>query len=501
MTRKIIAKSVVGIIIASLIVWAISCAVNPVTGKRELMLLTQNDEIALGQQTDQQVMQSYGIYQDEDLLAYITEIGTKMAKLSHRPNLKFQFRVLDSPVINAFAVPGGFVYLTRGILAYLNNEAELAGVMGHEIGHVTARHGAQQYSRAQLAQLGLGIGAMASETIRKYAGLAQFGVGMLFLKFSRDHERQADKLGVEYSTRAGYDANNMANFFVTLQRLNPGPAQSGLQSWFSTHPNPPDRVVAVKKETRKWQSKLQQQQLQVNRERYLKKIDGITFGEDPRQGYVEGNVFYHPELRFQFPVPQGWKLNNTPNQVQMFTPKQDAVIIFSLAKESSPTAAANTFIANSKATVKQSQPVRVNGLQAHRVISDVTTQQGVISLSSYFIKQGNNVYVFHGYTSQQQFNSYLPAFNRTMQNFKTLTDPSKINVKPARLVVRKTRRAGTLRQALRQLGVAQDKLEEMAILNEMKLDDRVPANMLIKIDFGARAGVKFFSSEIKLFCS
>ena len=481
MTQKIILRSVVSIIVVSLIVWAISCAVNPVTGKRELMLISQNDEIALGRQTDQQVLQSYGIYQDEDLLAYISQIGNKMAHLSHRPGLNFQFRVLDSPVINAFAVPGGYVYLTRGILAYLNNEAELAGVMGHEIGHVTARHGAQQYSRAQLAQLGMGIGAMASETFRKYAGLAQFGVGMLFLKFSRDHERQADKLGVEYSSRAGYDSNNMANFFVTLERLHPGPAQSGLQGWFSTHPNPPDRVVAVKKETNKWQTKLQQKQLLLNREQYLKKIDGITFGEDPKQGYVEGNTFYHPQLRFQFPVPANWKVNNMPSQVQMFTQQQDAVIMFSLAKENSPAAAANAFITASKATVKQSQPIRVNGLQAHRVVSDVTTEQGVISIASYFIQKDNKVYTFHGYTSQAQFNKYSPVFYQTMGQFKPLNDPRKINVKPEKLILKRTQRQGTLRSALQQFGIPQDKMEQLAIMNEMQLNDTVPANTLLKV--------------------
>ncbi|HEX9971592.1 MAG TPA: M48 family metalloprotease, partial [bacterium] len=354
MRRKIIFKVTMSIIVLALTIWAISCAVNPVTGKREFMLLTQGDELALGQQTDQEIIQTYGLYDDPELLNYVTSLGKKMGSLSHRPQLNYQFRVLDSPVINAFAVPGGYIYVTRGILSYLNNEAELAGVLGHEIGHVTARHSAQQYSRAQLAQIGLGVGMVVSETFRKYAGLAQFGVGMLFLSFSRDNERQADALGVEYSSKGGWDSNNMANFFVTLERLNPQSGQSGLPAWFSTHPNPPDRVAAIKKDTQKWQTKLQGSGFAVNRDPYMQSVDGILYGEDPRQGYVEGNAFYHPQMKFQFPVPSGWQLNNTPSQVQMFTQQQDAVMLFSMAKEGSPAAAAEAFVANTKATVVQS---------------------------------------------------------------------------------------------------------------------------------------------------
>ena len=481
MTRQILLKIVVGIIIVSLIVWAISCAINPVTKKREFMLLSEADEINLGKQTDQQVLQIYGYYDDSELLNYVNTMGKKMGKLSHRPQLNFEFKVLDSPVINAFAVPGGYVYFTRGILAYLNNEAELAGVMGHEIGHITARHSAKQYSRAQVAQLGLGIGAMASETFRKYAGVVQFGVGMFFLKFSRDNERQADALGVEYSSRAGYDSNNMADFFVTLERLHPSSDRSGLPAWFSTHPNPPDRIAAIKRDTQKWQTQLQQKQFSVNRNQFLRKLDGIIFGEDPQQGYVEGNMFYHPQLRFQFPVPAGWQLNNTPTQVQMFTQQQDAVILFSMAGESSPSAAANAFITNSKAAVKQSQATRVNGLQAQWVVSDITTEQGVISVSSYFIQKDDKVYAFHGYTGQAQFASYSPAFDQTMSQFKRLTDSSKIDVKPERLAVKTTRQQGTLRNILQQFGVPNDNMERLAILNGMQLNDTVPANMLIKV--------------------
>ena len=481
MKRQLFFKLSINILISVFIVWAISCAVNPVTKKREFMLITEADEIAMGKQSDAQVIQTYGVYDDANLNNYINSLGQKMAKLSHRPNLSFSFKVLDSPVINAFAVPGGFVYFTRGILGYLNNEAELAGVMGHEIGHITARHSAKQYSTAQVTQLGLGLGATLSETFAKYAGYAQYGVGMLFLKFSRDNERQADQLGVEYSTKAGYDSNYMGTFFETLMRLNPGADQSGLPGWFSTHPNPPDRVAAVKRDTKEWQAKVSQTKFATNRNAFLKKIDGIIYGPDPRQGYVEGNVFYHPMLKFQFPVPGGWKVNNTPSQVQMFTEQQDAVILFSMTSESTPFAAADNFITNAKATVQKNESIKVNGLTAQRINSEITSENATMRVLSYFIKKGNKVYVFHGYTTSEKFSGYSTAFQQTMGKFKNLTDQRKINVQPARLRIKKTTKRSTLRQAFQQFGVPQNKMEDMAILNGLQLNGTVNANALIKV--------------------
>src|SRR3990172_2751360 len=188
----------------------IACAVNPVTGKRELNLLSEGQEIQLGAESDPAIIAQYGLYNDEKISNFLTGMGQKMAGISHRPQLEFHFRVLDSPVINAFALPGGYVYFTRGILGYMNSEAEVAGVLGHEIGHVTARHGAKAYTRAQLAQVGFTAGYVLSETFRQYGDVAMQSIGLLFLKFGRDQETQSDKLGVEYSTTIGYDAKNMS---------------------------------------------------------------------------------------------------------------------------------------------------------------------------------------------------------------------------------------------------------------------------------------------------
>lgn len=463
----------------SVLIWIVSCAVNPVTGKREFMLLSDADEVQLGQQSDPQVIATYGLYDDAKISQFITAKGKQMAAVSHRPQLDYQFRVLDTPVINAFAVPGGYVYFTRGILAYLNNEAEMAGVLGHEIGHITARHSAKQYSRSQLAMLGLGVGVAISEDFGRFAGLAQSGLGLLFLRFGRDAERESDELGVEYSTKIGYDAREMANFFETLDRMSPG-QEGGLPGWFSTHPAPAERVGNVRQLAAAAQQNVNSAQLKVNRDSYLDMIEGLVYGDDPNHGYVDGNMFYHPSLRFQFPIPAEWKTINTPSQVQVISSDQKAVVMLSLLSGTTPADAAAKFQTDAGAQVIRSGDVDVNGFPARMLISDVQGQQGVLRVVSYFILYENNVYVFHGISAQADFANYQPTLESVMKGFKKLTDSSKINVKPDRIRVKKLTRPMTLRDALLSFGTPDSKLEELSLVNGMNLTDTLPAGTRIK---------------------
>ncbi len=468
-------------ILFNLVLWIASCAVNPVTGKRELMLLSDSDEVKMGIQSDKQVVETYGVYDDKELHNYLDRLGQEMAKVSHRPELKYEFKLMDSPVINAFAVPGGFVYITRGILAYLNNEAELAGVVGHEIGHITARHSAKQYSKGQLAQLGLGLGSVFSEEFSKYAGLAEMGVGVLFLKFSRDNERQSDDLGVEYSTKTGYDAREMANFFITLDRMSEKEDEKGLPSWFSTHPNPENRVGDIRKQALVWQKKVNRSDLKINRDEYMRKIDGLVYGEDPRQGFVEKGVFYHPGLKFQFPAPTGWKVNNLPTQVQIIAGKGEAVILFTLDEGSSPLAAAQKFISKNKAVAVYQNDLKVNTFRAYKVVSKITTDQGVIQVMSYFIMKDNQIFTFHGLTSQQDYEKYSRSFENTMNGFNLLNDRSKLDVKPDRIRIKRTVKAGMLELAFQDFGIEEALWKELALMNGKELDENIPADTPIKI--------------------
>ena len=478
MSKKIQTISVLWLIF--ILGFIISCAVNPVTGKRELMLISTKDEAALGKSTDKQVVEQYGIYDDPNLQGYLAEVGNKLAVNSHLPDLQYNFKVVDSEILNAFAVPGGYVYFTRGIMAHLNSEAEMAGVMGHEIGHITARHTAKQITRQQIAQFGIGVGSILSETFSKYSNLTGFGVGLLFLRFSRDNERQSDQLGVEYSTKSGYDALHMANFFHTLERMRTEDG-SGIHSWMSTHHEPENRVVSVRNMAKEWQAKYPGTKFSTGRDAYLKKIDGIVYGPDPRQGFVENNNFYHPVLKFQFPVPFDWNVNNLPTQVQMTSKAQNAFILFSLAKQPDPGSAALDFIQNSKATVVENKPRTVNGMPARMLISDIISDQTNLRILSYFIQKSQQVYIFHGLSKKADFNKFADEFEKTMTNFNHVNDPKILNVKPERIRLHRVQKQGSLKMELTKLSISDDMQNKIALLNGMLLEDKLERGTLIKI--------------------
>lgn len=466
-----------------------SCAKNPVTGKKDFMLMSKNQEIALGQQSDPEIVSYFGIYEDQKLQQFINEKGQQMAAVSHRKDLKYEFKVVDSPVVNAFAVPGGYVYFTRGIMAHFNNEAEFAGVLGHEIGHITARHSAKQYSNAQIAQIGLVAGALISPEFAQLANVASTGVQLLFLKFGRDAESQSDRLGVEYSTKIGYDAKEMAGFFSTLDRLRDNAGGEKAPNFLSTHPDPADREKKVAKEADKWQKGMSAAQLKVNRESYLRMIDGMIYGDDPKQGFVENSVFYHPVLRFQFPIPSQWDVQNTPQAVQMADKGGRALMMLTLAKGNSLESAAQALLQQYQLTPVESKKDNVNGLSAIVIIADQNPQQGQqqgqqgqrVRTLIYMIQYGENIYAMIGASSFNDFNAYAQLFQNTMTGFRTLDDADKINRQPKRVKVKTVERSTTVGDALRRYTNDEKLLSEMAVLNGMKLDERIESGTLIKV--------------------
>jgi len=463
-----------------------SCSRNPVTGKKELMLMSESQEINMGKSYDPQVTASYGVYQDEKLQAFITKKGKEMAAISHRPNLPYEFKIVDSPVVNAFAVPGGFVYFTRGIMAHFNNEAEFAGVLGHEIGHITARHSAKQYSNQMLGQVLFIGGLIVSEDFRNFADIANTGMGLLFLKFGRDNESESDMLGVDYSSQIGYDASEMADFFNTLKRMKDDSGQS-TPTFLSTHPDPADRYNKVKQMANAKQTANPNQQYKINRDSYLKMIDGIVYGEDPRQGYVENNVFYHPELLFQFPIPQSWRVNNMPIQVQMTPEDGKAMMTMDLAAGTDLNTAANEVIQKNELNVIDKSNVNVNGLSAIAMISEQTAdaangaESPTLRILTYLIKYDRKIYKFHGLSNKADFNRYFSDFQRTMKNFKKLTDQSKINKKPTVIKIVTAKKNGNLQSVLSSYNMKADAYNELSLLNGMQLSDQVKAGTLIKV--------------------
>ena len=421
----------------------------------------------MGKQSDPDIVKFFGLYDDKNLQKFIDDKGQQMAAISHRKNLKYEFKIVDSPVVNAFAVPGGYVYFTRGIMAHFNNEAEFAGVLGHEIGHITARHSAKQYSNAMAAQIGLVAGTILAPEFAQFADLAQTGVGLLFLKFGRDAESQSDKLGVEYSTKINYDAQEMAGFFQTLDRLQGQSGGEEVPDFLSTHPNPADREEKVAKLAEDWKRKVKSSSLKVNRDSYLKMIDGIVYGEDPKQGFVEQNVFYHPVLKFQFDIPQDWAVQNTPEQVQMAAQDNKAMMILTLAPGGSLEAAAEGILKNYQLTLVESRKGNVNGQSIIAMVADQASEEQSLRTLIYVIQNGKNNYAMIGVTLLPLFDNYASTFKGSMESFRTLTDQGKINKKPERIRIKTVQQDGTLAQALKHHGTSDKRMEEVSILNGM----------------------------------
>src|SRR5438552_160436 len=433
--------------LAALAALAAGCAVYPATGSRQLMLVSESQEIALGRDYDQQVAASIGIYADSGLQHYIQQFGARLAASSERPNLPWSFRVVDDPVVNAFALPGGFIYVTRGILAHLNSEAELAGVVGHEIGHVTARHSASQLTKQQLAQVGLVVGTIASPEFGRYSGLAGQALGVLFLKYSRDNERQADDLGLRYMRRVNYDPREMPHVFEMLTRVSQAPGCGRIPEWLATHPDPENRRGRIEQEVAALPQSFSG--AAVNRDEYLRRLDGLVFGNNPREGYFKDSHFFHPELRFRVTFPEGWTTSNGREAVVAVSPEKDAAVELSVAKERTMDAAASAFLAQRGFT--SGYPVRtsVSGLPAVSAAFAAAAETGTLRGTALFVEHGGAVYRLPGYAPGGRWPVVQPVAERALQSFARLTDPAALVVEPQRVDIVRLDRRTTIEEMAR----------------------------------------------------
>jgi predicted Zn-dependent protease len=467
---------------------------NPVTGKNQMMGFTWSQEQQIGREADAEIVEQYGLYDDPELAAYVTRVGQKVLQqselrgpqaLAEYKNTPFTFRVLNSDVVNAFAVPGGYVYVTRGLLTHLDNEAQLAVVLGHEIGHVAARHSARQAAKAQVGQLGLMAGAILGSTVlenpqiaNQVLGLSSQAVQLLMMKYSRDAERESDQLGVGWAVENGYDAAESAAFFQSLKRLGEKDGMR-LPAWQSTHPDPGEREQTVK--TLSAKSTPPGAILAKGEEEFLKHIEGVVIGPDPREGFVQGNTFYHPQLRFQFPVPRGWKVQNERTAVLMVSPNRDAVMTLELTGAKSAREAAQRFANTQGLRVVDSKATRVNGQTAMAVVGQGDTQQGTVGLLNYFIEYNGRVYSFSGLTGASRLNSYSTEFQRAITGFDRLTDQAKIAVQPARIAVVTAPRSAPFASFVPTSDVPGMSAEELAILNQVQMNQTIPAGTKIKV--------------------
>lgn len=450
--------------------------------------MSPEQEAALGAQSHPSIVATMGLYEDKKLQDFIQAKGEAMGRISHLPNLKYNFFIVDSPVVNAFAVPGGYVYFTRGIMAHFNNEAEFAGVLGHEIGHVTARHSARQQTSQTLGQVAAIGGMILSPQIRAMGESVMQGMQMLLLSYSRAHESESDKIGVDYSSKIGYDARQMGDFFNTLKRLSDKSGQQ-IPTFMSTHPDPGDRYSKVHQMAEEYQAKTPGNYA-VNRDQYLRLIDGIIYGEDPAQGFVENNVFYHPGLRFQFPVPKGWQYENSPIQFQMAPSDGKSMMALAMAEGKTLDEASQNMVKQLNLQVLENAKTTINGNPAVVIISkqQAAQQNGtaqdpntVVQIATWLIQYNGTIFAMHGMAYAPGFNAAFPGFKSVAENFRQLTDQEKITRKPERVFIREVPRAGTFSQVMQDLRMPTNRVEELGILNQYKANDQVQKGSLIKI--------------------
>lgn len=452
-----------------------ACAVNPATGRREFSLVSEGQEIAMGRQGAQEVEATIGLYPDSALQAYVTQIGMSMATKSERPDIPWRFGVVEDAAINAFALPGGPIYFTRGILTHMNSEAEMASVMGHEIGHITARHSAQQMTRGTALQLGLGVGSILSDEIASVAGAASVGLGLLMLSYGREAETQADELGFRYMMQDGYDPRAMREMFTMLGRVSEGAGR--LPNWLATHPAPEDRLARTEQRIAAVTQDFSG--LAVRRNEFLRRMEGMVFGENPRHGYFEGQEFLHPDLRFRFRFPDGWRAQNGTQAVTAISPNEDAILELRLAEGTDPMAALRAFTGQQGIQADQYQSTTVNGLPAATAEWQAQTQQGVVRGRAAVVAHDGRLYRILGYATLQGYGTHRAAIMATQGSFRRVTDAAVLNRQPDRVRIVALPRAMTLTQFNASYPSAIP-IEKLALINGVDPGTSLPAGRLVK---------------------
>jgi predicted Zn-dependent protease len=394
---KSIRNFALGTIVAAALLGCGSKTVNPVTGQQERSVMSEQQEIQIGAQGHAEIMKEYTALANPRLQAYVNDLGQRLAKQSHRANLKWTFTVLDSPEINAFAIPGGYVYITRGLMAYLDSEADLAGVVGHEIGHVTARHGAQRATRQQNAAVGAVLGGILGAVLDAKGGggigqqigdASQAAAAGYVAKYGREQELQADGLGAEYLSRVNYDPRNMIDvirvlkdqerFAADVARAEGKPAPQGGNSWLASHPSNDQRLEQIGKIAAQYQAN--KNYADEGRLRYLQMIDGMPFGESPEQGLTRGRNFYHSGLNFALTAASGWRIQNEAEQLTVVNATGDAALIVQLAPPDAGRSHDDVIRNAVKPSGGRIERYTLNGLQASHFTGTVQAQGGQRSI-------------------------------------------------------------------------------------------------------------------------
>ena len=409
------------------------CSVNPVTGSSDLVLMSEDQEIALGRKGHQEILRKYREYNDVELSKYVQKVGEKIAANSHRSDLVYRFTVLDSPEVNAFALPGGYIYVTRGILAYLNSEAELAAVLGHEIGHVTARHSVRQHSAQTFSSIASAILA-AGAGVEGVGDAANFLGTALVRGYGREHELEADRLGATYLVRTGYRPEAMLDVIRLLKNQETFEKEIAkaenrkprtYHGLFSTHPDNDTRLQSVIRESRR--SVQSTGSIPSRREIYLSQIDGMTYGDSEDQGILRGSSFYHHGLDFSLTFPANWNIKNQTNSIVAWSPKRDGVLVLTMQdinRHISPQAFLRRHL--NPGSVKSGEAFTHKGLRAYTALVSVNTPFGKQFARSTVVYHNKKAFVMVGAGKDvRRLYQYDPLFLKMAKSLHQLTEAEK----------------------------------------------------------------------------
>ena len=462
-------------------------AVNPATGQSEFSLIPESQDYAMGAEAHREVIAEYGgVYENPRVQAFVENIGRRLAQATGRPDIRYTFTLLDSDMVNAFATPGGFVYITRGMLAVAQDEADIAAVMGHEIGHVTARHSASRQTQSVFAQLGAAVlGAVTgSEGLANIAGV---GAGAWLAKHSRDDEFQADELGVRYLVGAGYDPGAMSTLLQGLERSSQleqamAGGRGGGFDFFSTHPQTPDRIERAERMA----AQTGQQGGYRGREEYLRAVDGMTYGENPSQGLVEGTGFVHPELGFRFDVPRGFRIRNAPDKVTA-TAQDGSAIVFDMEGQ------ARQFGGSMAQYLARGWPrdIPLDDIRPIRMPGGVDAATGTARLQAkgggrvdarfVAIRTGEgDIYRFRLLT-QRLTRDLDAAFLETAASLRPLSAGERSRIRPARLRVVQVRPGDTVQSLAARMNVPDTPVERFLVLNALGQRDQLQPGWMVKV--------------------
>ena len=488
MTRfqsRSLAVRCLGAVFAAMLLGLGGCSTNPATGEQSFTaFMSPQEEVRIGAEQHPRILQEFGgAYDDPDVGGYVAAIGGQLAAVSERPDLRFTFTVLDSPVVNAFALPGGYIYVSRGLMALANNEAELAGVVGHEIGHVTARHAAERYSRSVIAGLGAGLlGAVVGD--RAVAEALNTGAGLYLRAYGRENEFEADILGLRYMTAIGYDPNAVASFLSSLReqttleaRLAGSDADPDGFSLLATHPRTIDRVREAQRAAGTTQSG------RLNGDAYLQQLDGMLYGDAPEQGYVRDRSFLHPILRFTFTVPPGFALLNGPDRV---VARNRAGVLISFDGDTvQPGLAMTEYLARSRWS-QQLRPtsieaLSVNGLDAATAVSRLQSSNGPVEVRLVAYRAtGNRLYRFLFVGKPGEMRRLETDLRRTTYSFRLLSEAEADALNPLRLRIHRVGPGDTLETLAALMAPGPQQAERFRVLNGLAPGQRPEAGRLVK---------------------